>query len=208
LALSDRQTIRPVSIVDAGLFSGPIRSGYNSTMRRFGRWMFNGLAALSLLLCVATAALWARSYFASAVIVYRPPIDWVRREYGVFCPRGSIAVFVEPTMLVPGWHVESQPSKTLPQHFPPDMNVLNLRIIQLVRRPARPGNVGAYLLCVDGWLVAIAFAALPAFRALVWRRQRRERDAREGLCPACRYNLTGNVSGVCPECGTPIASKT
>ena len=27
------------------------------------------------------------------------------------------------------------------------------------------------------------------------------------LCRKCGYNLTGNVSGVCPECGTPIPSK-
>jgi hypothetical protein len=26
----------------------------------------------------------------------------------------------------------------------------------------------------------------------------------EPLCPTCRYNLTGNVSGVCPECGASI----
>ncbi|GJM24249.1 MAG: hypothetical protein DHS20C16_06640 [Phycisphaerae bacterium] len=26
----------------------------------------------------------------------------------------------------------------------------------------------------------------------------------EGRCLDCGYNLTGNVSGVCPECGTPI----
>lgn len=25
-----------------------------------------------------------------------------------------------------------------------------------------------------------------------------------GVCISCGYNLTGNVSGVCPECGTPI----
>lgn len=25
------------------------------------------------------------------------------------------------------------------------------------------------------------------------------------VCARCQYNLTGNVSGVCPECGTPIA---
>jgi hypothetical protein len=26
----------------------------------------------------------------------------------------------------------------------------------------------------------------------------------QGHCQACGYNLTGNTSGVCPECGTPI----
>ena len=25
-----------------------------------------------------------------------------------------------------------------------------------------------------------------------------------GFCSRCRYDLTGNVSGVCPECGTPM----
>jgi predicted nucleic-acid-binding Zn-ribbon protein len=25
------------------------------------------------------------------------------------------------------------------------------------------------------------------------------------VCAKCRYDLTGNVSGVCPECGTPTA---
>jgi hypothetical protein len=25
----------------------------------------------------------------------------------------------------------------------------------------------------------------------------------DGLCPACGYSLTGNVSGACPECRTP-----
>ena len=28
----------------------------------------------------------------------------------------------------------------------------------------------------------------------------------EGCCRTCRYDLTGNVSGVCPECGTCLAS--
>lgn len=27
------------------------------------------------------------------------------------------------------------------------------------------------------------------------------------VCVRCRYNLTGNLSGVCPECGTPIAGR-
>ena len=34
------------------------------------------------------------------------------------------------------------------------------------------------------------------------RRFRREERMRGGLCPKCGYNLTGNTTGVCPECGT------
>jgi hypothetical protein len=26
------------------------------------------------------------------------------------------------------------------------------------------------------------------------------------ICTVCEYNLTGNLSGICPECGTPIQS--
>jgi hypothetical protein len=28
------------------------------------------------------------------------------------------------------------------------------------------------------------------------------------LCSSCGYNLTGNVSGICPECGTPCEQRT
>lgn len=29
-----------------------------------------------------------------------------------------------------------------------------------------------------------------------------------GRCCGCGYNLTGNVSGICPECGTPVPKRT
>jgi hypothetical protein len=29
-------------------------------------------------------------------------------------------------------------------------------------------------------------------------------SASRGCCPTCGYNLTGNLSGMCPECGTPV----
>ena len=40
-----------------------------------------------------------------------------------------------------------------------------------------------------------------------WRGRRPEllaRFAADPYCPVCQYNLTGNLSGICPECGTPI----
>jgi len=38
------------------------------------------------------------------------------------------------------------------------------------------------------------------------RRRLREQLAKKGVpvCIPCGYNLTGNESGVCPECGTPM----
>jgi Flp pilus assembly protein TadB len=46
----------------------------------------------------------------------------------------------------------------------------------------------------------IAAAGLPAW--YWWRRPYRDaRRAEKGLCVRCGYDLTGNVSGVCPECG-------
>jgi len=35
---------------------------------------------------------------------------------------------------------------------------------------------------------------------------RRRRMARDDVCRKCSYDLTGNVTGVCPECGSPIAA--
>jgi predicted RNA-binding Zn-ribbon protein involved in translation (DUF1610 family) len=32
-------------------------------------------------------------------------------------------------------------------------------------------------------------------------------STQEPCCRKCGYNLTGNVSGVCPECGTPVLPR-
>ena len=91
--------------------------------------------------------------------------------------------------------------------------------------PAMPGRIRAAILlpCVVAVLAAAA-ARFPGVHALgkaavdlaicaipvacwlaldrpAWVRHQRRRH---GLCPACGYNLTANVSGVCPECGRAI----
>ena len=45
-------------------------------------------------------------------------------------------------------------------------------------------------------------AILPFLHFLTWA-IKREAARRKGTCLTCGYNLTGNTSGVCPECGTP-----
>jgi hypothetical protein len=49
------------------------------------------------------------------------------------------------------------------------------------------------------WLLFVIASAPTAF---LWYRQWKQRS-RMGYC-RCGYNLLGNVSGICPECGTPI----
>jgi hypothetical protein len=56
---------------------------------------------------------------------------------------------------------------------------------------------------VPTWFPPILFGTWPLLAALRfglsrWRLRHRRRH---GLCKSCGYNLTGNVSGRCPECG-------
>jgi hypothetical protein len=56
------------------------------------------------------------------------------------------------------------------------------------------------------WLVfpmIVTNLAIPYAAHAKWsREQRRAERIANGYCSACGYDLTGNVSGVCPECGT------
>ena len=48
------------------------------------------------------------------------------------------------------------------------------------------------------WMITFVLSLCTLMPLTGWRRRRREQ---RGLCVRCGYNLTGNVSGVCPECG-------
>jgi hypothetical protein len=63
-----------------------------------------------------------------------------------------------------------------------------------------PGVVQFTLPC---WLVLVG-CAIPVY--VLWRWEARSSPA--GKCRRCHYDLTGNVSGLCPECGTAIPKET
>ncbi len=61
-------------------------------------------------------------------------------------------------------------------------------------------------LTVPIWLVAGITGAFPMiWLAFALRRRRRRR---QNCCMACGYDLTGNVSGICPECGRTVGAGT
>ena len=58
------------------------------------------------------------------------------------------------------------------------------------------------------WLAVVIFALLPTFlvcRSAIGRLRGRLRTSL-GRCYKCGYDLAGNTSGLCPECGSTISS--
>jgi hypothetical protein len=55
------------------------------------------------------------------------------------------------------------------------------------------------------WAPATLCAIYPGL--ILLRRWRSRRRCARGFCGSCGYNLTGNVSGTCPECGQLINAR-
>ena len=65
------------------------------------------------------------------------------------------------------------------------------------------GHLSTEPLVVVG-IYLVAFFTTLKLRSIDWSSEDR---IPTGLCQVCRYDLTGNVSGVCPECGWRFKPK-
>jgi hypothetical protein len=179
-------------------------------MHRLGRWTLNTLTALSLLLCAATLALWARSLGYEDLFVCESPtsqtvldsshwsIMWLRQGGAtVSSPRPARWTTHRPQPLPKDNGLEDPHERLI---------FFGVGFASVELGPTRPRVRGGRLITVVlfYFLLAPAFALLPL---LQWWASRRARARRtKGQCARCSYDLTGNVSGVCPECGTPTQS--
>jgi hypothetical protein len=87
------------------------------------------------------------------------------------------------------------------QGFLPDCATYGRGVGGATGSPERVLTVAAhpFLVCAPsaGYLLWVA----------VWRWRRRG-AGKSGACETCGYTLTGNVSGVCPECGSRLSNRT
>ena len=87
--------------------------------------------------------------------------------------------------------------------FTPATQPPGWRVSQFSARPPKAipswGSLrGGWFMVVPLWPLIVSLAVAGAYSS--WRRRR----PRTGHCVTCGYNLKGNVSGVCPECGTAV----
>ena len=159
------------------------------------RLLLNVLTALSLLVCLAGVVAWGRSYEVGDAVFFTRGVRCV----SVTSEGGSYAfsTFLRPKGRGVRWSWGSYAKRC----------TAGAAVRGLWLFGWAPEKVGAHDLVVPQWVVPAVFGSLPAVRVARWRRLRRRPDA--NTCRHCGYDLTGNVSGMCPECGAvaPVSSK-
>jgi hypothetical protein len=189
------------------------------------RRLLNFLAALSLLLCVLTVVLWARSYGGSdyvsrSKLISSDPTAITTRVLQVTWTAGTVRLSDSHLTAYPNGAAVAAPPAGAPAHWGwgrlgrghlhwDDLpratvwNRLGFYAGEGMSWASSFSDERVRLISFPAWLPAAALLALPAWRAgVVARAARRTRGNR---CRSCGYDLRANVSGVCPECGTPAS---
>jgi hypothetical protein len=171
------------------------------------RRLFAIVATLSFLLCLSTVAVWIRSYYVYDGI---PMSQW--HSIGVDSDVGSGELHWTadevPNTAGPSYHYSIKDDPSLQSGF--DFTDSAWHVIgfsyRSVDTPLRGGSImKSRGLTVPYWFLAGCTAVMPA----IWMIARvRNRGRTLNGCAACSYNLTGNTSGICPECGTPVPAAT
>jgi hypothetical protein len=182
------------------------------SIRRIGRWASNVVTGLSLLLCVAVVALWARSYWY---------YDQVRRtterdDFYVNSYLGEVQMLAGLDVW-PGEHNRRLCYRAYPtgwsSGFPPKAreyrtakwHALGFGFHKVEHGGMNPkgGWIRGRRLYVPHWALAVCLAALPGLRLalIMWRARRRAWRRARNLCPVCGYDLRASPE-CCPECGT------
>jgi hypothetical protein len=172
---------------------------------------------LSLLLCVATCALWAPTPFRSDTVGWagwRDEPNQLWHGFGLHSRRGYVLAhyfvadkvrFDDPT------HLDGNQPDMLPHAFhhawapqtPPPSAFFRTRAIHFPR-------FHIYFVAAPHWAIAAPLAVAPLRRLILTLRHRRRRSNREGHCRTCGYDLRATPAR-CPECGTlpdPTPSST
>lgn len=167
-------------------------------MRRLGRYIYNGLTVLSLLICLVTVVLWVRAYHHTDRLAYHSSSIYVML---VASPSGMLCGCMTDMAAAHHAALASSPD-ALSEHWYYDRRYDSFVHNGFVFSKADTGF--AISIGLPYWLIFLITAAVPAARLTA--RLRRKRPP-PGLCPKCRYDLRATPDR-CPECGTVVAEPS
>lgn len=189
------------------------------------RYTFAVLAVTSLLACVVSVTLWARSYSGTEYLARRrlvsiDEMSVVTRGHSIAWTCGDVRLSAEEqTYYTHGGAAALPGAPRPPARW--ERGRLGRGHLGWVREPSGSawGRLGFArydtgfessfasssedVIALPAWLPVLAFTALPL--AFVVRLGRRRRRRAAGRCAACGYDLRGTPQR-CPECGTPATA--
>ena len=175
-------------------------------------------AALSLVLCAVTILVWLCSYFAFAPVGQFWTTSWDGNSGG-FLGHGWVAASGSLHLLRVDRLVQPAPTSRGDHHLhsgidpapgiPLGRTTFGFGYTNRVSTWRERGSNRRVTdvtqeLAFPIWLLAAFTAILPTGGVITLLR--RKRLMRHNLCATCGYDLRGNLSGVCPECGRPITT--
>jgi len=192
------------------------------------RRLFTLASAVSLLLVIPAVVFWMRSHRTQDyaikglagpdTVFVNSGVDWLTlnsagsalRYKGGWTVNSipySAATAYRLSVGIPPARGGGRPALT-PAVRIPGFCIFNVTGVMIL--PERPYSPRSYqtLRIVSihyAWLTGIT-AVLPTAWLVAWGR-RFVRRGRPGHCRECSYNLAGNTSGVCPECGKAVEGK-
>jgi len=173
------------------------------------RRLFTFLSAISLVLCLFTAAAWVRGYFATDGIAWARVTVFKPRRYEVIARslltnQGSIVYVID---IERGWAAPELKDELFwaRSNSAPNSPPLKFVAWESILNRLGFGSVewtdhrAVWIPC---WPLCLGFAVLP----LLWLQRRWDRSRRvvQGHCPTCNYDLRATPDR-CPECGAAAA---
>lgn len=172
---------------------------HGDTIAAMSRPLSSLFSALSLFLCGTVLVLWARSYRGCDVpLRQKRPAD----RFLVSSEFGALVFEVEwpqRAKIDPAWSYFDNP---LPRQFGQHRGAMGFAAYRSASRHyILLPPVILWGVTLPHWFAFIATTILPACWLARRRRVIERWRSTHGRCSSCGYDLTGNVSGICPECG-------
>ena len=161
------------------------------------------LAVLTVFLCL----IWLASYFPRFISPRLLSVKLGQSNSVVICANGAI-IFSHSyctTCTLRNWEHENN---CLMQFGQPISRMLYDKAIGPVHL-SKEGSGSSLIYQVETkmWCLEILVGLYPILAAMRFPRRLARFRRRRGLCVKCGYNLTGNTTGTCPECGTKFKTR-